>query len=64
MKINSMLKISEDLRSEIVKIISTSNLPTNQGLGIIQALSSLETIKDVGKVEKEENSSKNGKLSE
>jgi len=39
-----MLKIDEKMRDEIVKIIAGSQLPTNQGIGIINALNSLEKV--------------------
>lgn len=41
-----MLKIDEKMRDEIVKIIAESVMPTNQGLGIIQALNKLEVIEE------------------
>lgn len=41
-----LLKLPKDVRDEIVKVIAGSNLPTNQGLGIIQVLNGLEEIKE------------------
>lgn len=37
-----MLQITKEMRDEIVKIIMGSQLPTNQGVGIIQALNNLK----------------------
>ncbi len=39
-----MLKINEKVRDEIVNIIAGSDLPTNQGIGIINVLNKLEAI--------------------
>ena len=40
------LKLTEQMRDAIVKIIAESNLPTNQGIGIINALNNLEKIEE------------------
>ncbi len=39
-----MLKITEEVRDGIVKIIIGSNLPTNQGVAIINELNGLEAL--------------------
>jgi hypothetical protein len=41
-----MFKLNKQTRDEIVKIIASSQLPTNQGLSIIQVLNGLEEIKE------------------
>lgn len=40
------LILKSEVRDEIVKVIANSNLPTIQGVGIINALNSLEAIKE------------------
>lgn len=39
-----MLQISEQTRDEIVKAIANSQIPTNQGVAIINALNTLKPI--------------------
>jgi hypothetical protein len=39
-----MLQLDPKIRDEIVKIIAGSQLPTNQGLGIINALQALKPL--------------------
>ena len=47
-----MLQIDPKTRDEIVRIIAGSQLPTNQGLGIINALNSLKEVAPTDKLEK------------
>jgi hypothetical protein len=47
-----MLTIKKELRDEIVKVIMSSNLPTVQGVGIINALNSLKELKEEIKKDK------------
>lgn len=42
-----MLKLPEEKRNDIVKIISNSQMPINQGLMIINILTSLQPVEEL-----------------
>ncbi len=42
-----MLKLREEIRDEIVKVVANSLLPTNQGIRIINVLNSLEKVPEL-----------------
>ena len=43
---NNMLKLREETRDEIVKVIANSVLPTNLGIQVINILNGLEKIEE------------------